>query len=398
MSDFVKLSEVAKINPRPPKDIDEAQVVTFLPMAAVSEDGYVSYEEQRIYSEVKKGFTYFERGDFIIAKITPCFENGKAALTCNIERPIGFGSTEFHVVSPIPHKLDKNYLYHLLWSDQFRFYGEKEMRGAAGQKRISTDFLREYKIPLPPLEEQKRIAAILDKADAIRRKRQQAIDLTDQLLRSVFLDMFGDPVANPKGWEKLPLEKIVDKVIDCPHSTPQWTDSGKVAIRTSNLTVGSWNWDDTRYVCEKEFHDRSKRAYVKSGDIVLSREGTVGIAAIIEEGMEICLGQRLVQLVPNLDIANSEYILHILLYELEPDRIERVMVGATSKHINVKELRAMKIPVPPLQVQNKFKRIINKIDALKRLAINNSKKNGDLFNSLTQRAFRGELKKQAKAA
>jgi len=398
VSDFVKLSEVAKINPRPPKDIDEAQVVTFLPMAAVSEDGYVSYEEQRIYSEVKKGFTYFERGDFIIAKITPCFENGKAALTCNIERPIGFGSTEFHVVSPIPHKLDKNYLYHLLWSDQFRFYGEKEMRGAAGQKRISTDFLREYKIPLPPLEEQKRIAAILDKADAIRRKRQQAIDLTDQLLRSVFLDMFGDPVANPKGWEKLPLEKIVDKVIDCPHSTPQWTDSGKVAIRTSNLTVGSWNWDDTRYVCEKEFHDRSKRAYVKSGDIVLSREGTVGIAAIIEEGMEICLGQRLVQLVPNLDIANSEYILHILLYELEPDRIERVMVGATSKHINVKELRAMKIPVPPLQVQNKFKRIINKIDALKRLAINNSKKNGDLFNSLTQRAFRGELKKQAKAA
>ena len=200
MTKYVSLTEVAEINPRPPRDIDVNQDVSFLPMAAVSEDGYVSYEEKRTLKDVKKGFTYFERGDFLLAKITPCFENGKAALTCNIERPIGYGSTEFHVIRAIPTKLDERYLYHLLWNNKFRYLGEKEMRGAAGQKRISTDFLKNYKIPLPPLEEQKRIAAILDKADALRRKRQQAIDLTDKLLRSVFLDMFGDPVTNPKGW------------------------------------------------------------------------------------------------------------------------------------------------------------------------------------------------------
>jgi len=143
-----------------------------------------------------------------------------------------------------------------------------------------------------------------------------------------------------------------------PHSTPKWTESGKIEIRTSNLTAGGWNWDDTRYVSKEEYHERSSRAYVSPGDVILSREGTVGVAAIVEDDMEICLGQRLVQLIPNEKIANSQYILHFLLYELEPKRIERVMVGATSKHINVSELRALKVPTPPIDMQNQFKSIL----------------------------------------
>jgi len=102
-------------------------------------------------------------------------------------------------------RVDRNYLYHFLKQDSlFRFIDGLSQR-TAGQSGVDMDGLREYQIYLPSLTEQKRIAAILDKADTIRRKRQQAIQLADEFLRSVFLDMFGDPVTNPKGWEDLSL-------------------------------------------------------------------------------------------------------------------------------------------------------------------------------------------------
>ncbi|MBE0435454.1 MAG: restriction endonuclease subunit S, partial [Methylomicrobium sp.] len=183
----VQLESVATVNPRLPRDIDESQNVTFLPMAAVSEDGQILEEETRVLSDTKKGFTYFERGDVLLAKITPCFENGKAAYIEHMSHQVGFGSTEFHVVRPDVEQLDGKYLFYLLWNPALRFVGERNMTGSAGQKRVPADFLKRVEIPLPPLPEQKRIAAILDKADAIRRKRQQAIQLADEFLRSVFL-------------------------------------------------------------------------------------------------------------------------------------------------------------------------------------------------------------------
>ncbi|HCF4246200.1 TPA: restriction endonuclease subunit S, partial [Pseudomonas aeruginosa] len=192
----VKLGDVATINPRPPRDVDESQQVTFVAMASASEDGYLLASETRILSETRKGFTYFDSNDVLLAKITPCFENGKCLRPGQIPTDIGFGSTEFHVIRPDSEKLDGLYLFYLVWSEQFRFWGEKSMFGAAGQRRVGSDFLKGFEIPLPPLSEQKRIAAILDKADAIRRKRQQAIQLADDFLRAVFLDMFGDPVTN----------------------------------------------------------------------------------------------------------------------------------------------------------------------------------------------------------
>ncbi|EMK0653601.1 restriction endonuclease subunit S [Pseudomonas aeruginosa] len=206
----VKLSDVATINPRPPREVDESQQVTFVAMASASEDGHLLASETRVLSETKKGFTYFDRNDVLLAKITPCFENGKCLRPGQIPTEIGFGSTEFHVIRPDGERLDGLYLFYLVWSEQFRFLGEKSMSGAAGQKRVGSDFLRGFEIPLPPLPEQKRIAAILDKADAIRRKRQQAIQLADDFLRAVFLDMFGEPVTNPKGWSVREVGDLCD--------------------------------------------------------------------------------------------------------------------------------------------------------------------------------------------
>ena len=152
---LVKLAEVATINPRLPKDVDEAQEVSFVAMASASEEGSLLAEESRVLSETRKGFTYFEKSDVLLAKITPCFENGKCLRPNQIRSQIGFGSTEFHVLRVDPEKLDSQYLFYMVWSDKFRWLGESSMSGAAGQKRVSADFLRGFEIPLPPLAEQK---------------------------------------------------------------------------------------------------------------------------------------------------------------------------------------------------------------------------------------------------
>ena len=282
------------------------------------------------------------------------------------------------------------YVYHFLNSEFAVSQFNSNSRGGT-QKFVSLTNIRDLRIPLPPLAEQQKIAAILDAADRLRQKDHQLVERYTTLSQSLFLEMFGDPLKNPQKWKLTALSSLVKAVIDCPHTTPRWTEFGKVAIRTSNLTEGGWIWGDKRYVSEQEFHERSARAYVKSGDIVLSREGTVGVAAIVSPDMEICLGQRLVQIQPNLQLANNHFLLNLILYELAPERIETVMVGATSKHLNLKDLRSMKMITPPISLQNQFAERIKLIEAQKQKAQTSLQKSEALFNSLLQQAFTGEL-------
>jgi hypothetical protein len=198
----VPLSEVAEINPSASEEVlaSGAMRVSFVPMSAVSElTGSVVAPEEREVAACRKGFTPFAQGDVLVAKITPCFENGKIVVA-DIPHRFGFGSTEFHVVRPIPSKLDSRYLLHMLRHPVFRMKGEKRMTGSAGQRRVPSSFLSTFAIPLPPLDAQRRIAAVLDKADALRAKRRAALAQLDTLTQSIFLDMFGDPATNPKGW------------------------------------------------------------------------------------------------------------------------------------------------------------------------------------------------------
>jgi type I restriction enzyme S subunit len=252
-------------------------------------------------------------------------------------------------------------------------------------------FLKETTIPLPPLAEQKRIAAILDAADALRTKRREALAQLDALLQSTFLTLFGDPVANPMGWHRNKLEAVCERVVDCPHSTPNWTESGVVCLRTSNLGKGEWNWTDTRYVTEEDYADRTKRSEVMPGDLVLSREGTVGVLALVEEGMRVCMGQRLVQLRANTSILSPAYLLFILLHDLAPERLGRLMAGSTSKHLNVKDLRKLSIPLPPLPLQQKFAAIVESVERQKAAQRAHLAELDALFAALQHRAFRGEL-------
>jgi type I restriction enzyme S subunit len=290
-----------------------------------------------------------------------------------------------HVIKPL-EDLNIDYLCRVLENYDLRTWITGTTRA-----KLTKGGASEILIPLPPLTEQKRIAQILDKADELRQKRQQSIEKLDELLQATFIDMFGDPVTNPKEWEKETIEKVCKQVIDCPHSTPKWTESGEICLRTSNLGKGEWIWDDTRYIDTVQFEERTRRSKLFTGDIVLSREGTIGIAAIVEKDMNLSLGQRLVQLTPNTEIILSEFLLQVLLYDLDPIRITRLMVGSTSKHINVKDLRNLKIFIPPLELQEKWTVFSNKLRQQKQVLKKQLAQQENLFQSLQQRAFNGEL-------
>lgn len=155
--EMVSIKRIAKISPK--VDLSNYKLdekVTFLPMEKVSSNGDIDCEILKPIREVKQGFTAFKKNDVILAKITPCFENGKGALLDKLETEIGYGSTEFHVLRA-SKRIKAYYLYLITHSSNFLTLGEAMMTGSAGQKRVPTDFVANYQFPLPPMSEQQQI-------------------------------------------------------------------------------------------------------------------------------------------------------------------------------------------------------------------------------------------------
>lgn len=177
------------VNPSNKKSIsNESLKINFLPMEKVSEDGWFDLESLAPYSSISKGYTYFENDDVLVAKITPCFENGKSALVKDLKYGFGFGSTEFHVIR-FKEQIIPEFVYYLIKSYAFRTIGQAFMHGTAGQKRVGTDFIEDYMMVTPPIEEQKEIIEYLDnETDRLTQalsKIQENIKLLDEYKTSL---------------------------------------------------------------------------------------------------------------------------------------------------------------------------------------------------------------------
>jgi len=391
-----RLDAVCEINPRMPKTLADDDAVSFLPMAAVSEDGYIDFEEQREAGKVKKGYTYFERGDVLIAKITPCFENGKATRTEALANPVGFGSTEFHVLRA-GREIDQSYLFHLIWNSKFREVGAKNMTGSAGQKRVPADFLKRLEIPLPPLDEQQRIAAILDKADDLRRKRKRAIDMLEGLTQSVFLKMFGD-LTNKNSlhnWVKLgdlcvekagikagPFGSSIKKE---DYAASGYRVYGQEQVIGGTLTIGDY------YIPEAKFRALESCA-VAAGDVLVSLVGSFGRVLVVPDRFEAgIINPRLIRLRPNRKIARSSFVKSLLESPSVQHELKGKSRGGTMGILNAGLLRDLDVVLPPLDTQDRFEELIARVQVMKSFANTALSVTNSMFTSLQSRAFSGQL-------
>ena len=185
-NELKKLGECCILNPRRPNiALCDTDKVSFVPMSAVSEDGYLIDMIDEEYGKVKKGFTYFENNDVLFAKITPCMENGKGAIAHGLTNGVGMGSTEFHVLRPIEGISSSYWLLALTRMPIFRERAAKNMSGTGGQKRVSASYLDHFMVGLPAIEEQRRFEAIYRQADKSKFELKQCIEHIDKVIKSL---------------------------------------------------------------------------------------------------------------------------------------------------------------------------------------------------------------------
>ena len=284
------------------------------------------------------------------------------------------------------------YLMHYLNSPKIKHLAKNSTSGV-GVQNLNVKVVREFPIQLPPLDQQKKIAAILDAADAYRQKTKALIAKYDELTQSLYLEMFGNPVTNPKGWEIKTLNDVCFKITDGTHHSPKPQDSGYPYVTAKHVKPFSLQFDaKPSYVDEKAHNEIYKRCTPEYGDVLYIKDGaTTGIACIntFKEPISMLSSLALLKLNDNI---NNQYLCHWLNHDgIKQKLISEFMSGAAIKRFTLKKIKLFKLMVPIIDLQNQFAGRVQAIEAQKAQAQASLAQAEDLFNSLLQRAFKGEL-------
>ena len=253
----------------------------------------------------------------------------------------------------------------------------------------------ELKIPVPPLEEQRRIAAILDQAETLRTQRRTALALQGSLSQSLFLDMFGDPVANPKGWSMSPLADASDEIQIGPFGSllhqEDYVPDGIPLINPMHIKDGKIIPGLDQGITQQKF-DELPIYQLKAGDLVMGRRGEMGRCAIVtaEHGPLMC-GTGSLYIRPNATTATATYLFHVLTSASMKAKLEEFSLGATMPNLNRGIVAGLRVSLPPLPLQQTFATRIASIEALKATHRRALAALDALFASLQQRAFTGAL-------
>lgn len=294
------------------------------------------------------------------------------------------------IIRTIPELLHHRYLLHFIAQSSFQERINSTQHGGTRQA-LTFSQIRDFEIPLPPLEEQRRIAAILDKADAVRRKRQEAIALTEELLRSAFLEMFGDPVTNPKGWEIVELEQVCYRVTDGTHQPPKWATEGIPFLFVSNIVDGEIDFNVSKYITDESWALLTARCPIKVNDILYTTVGSYGNAALVRTEKQFCFQRHIAHIKPDADKIHPEFLLGLMQSDGVKQQADRQVRGVAQKTLNLRELKKFQVAIPPRVYQEQYVAFRRKVEGCLNNQQNSFKTQINLFNSLLQRAFRGEL-------
>jgi len=351
------------------------------------------YIPEKMVSEKQR----LRRGDIVM-----CTSSGSAEIVgktafADQNWPGSFGAF-CAVVRPKPGKCDARYLFHYLQTPEFRDWTRNS--SGVGIKNIRKSELDSYEIPFPSLDAQRRIAAILDKADAICRKREQALALADDFLRSVFLNMFGDPLDNPYKFSREHIGDHLSKSRQGIQSGPfgaalkkhEYLDRGVPVWGVENVHPNRF-MENARLFISNEKYELLTRYNVVPGDVLISRAGTVGRMCVAEPSCaHSIISTNLIRV--SLDPAKLLPEYFVCLFTYFSGRLGALRANNKDHaftFLNPKTLRKVKIPIPEIERQKSFVQMSRKLEELMVKAQNQHSGLSELFLSLSQRAFRGEL-------
>jgi type I restriction enzyme S subunit len=431
--------EVVEVNPRRFSDeIRDDSLVSFVPMKSVEEEtGRLVASETRLWSEVKKGYTPFQEGDVLFAKITPCMENGKYALAAKLHDGRAAGSTEFHVFRP-KAELDPKYLLFFLFSPDVRHEAKRNMRGAAGQLRVPSIFFENLQIPLPSLDDQKRIVAEIEKQftrlDAgvaslmrvqtalkryrasvlkaacegclvpteaeLARKENRTYETGEQLLQRILKERreqwngkgeYKEPLQAkivdllqlPQGWAWATVEQLNPAARPCAYGVLQPgsdVKSGIPIVRVGNINDGKVDQTNLKRIAPN-IAARYPRTKLRGGEVAISLVGAIGRTAVIPATLANANTARAVGIIPLTRFVTSHWI---EIWFRNPRKIAEMTSKAhevARKTLNLEDVRSATVALPPLAEQT---RIVAEVD--RRLSV--VEELGLSFRASGQRATR----------
>ncbi|MGF9660648.1 restriction endonuclease subunit S [Arthrobacter crystallopoietes] len=353
----VRLRYVVELNPTIPPEIrrsSETQV-SFLPMEALGENGSFDATATRRVGDVLTGYSFFENDDIVYAKVTPCFENGKAAVLDGLVEKVGFGTTEVTVVRA-KDSVDTKFLFYVLIEDRFKQFGKAEMTGAGGLKRVPESFTKNFKVLLPPLSDQRAIASFLDhetaeidafiedqkelitllnerRAATITRAVTKGLDPSVQLKDSGF-DWLGKV---PEHWQVSPLKRLgtIRYGIGEP---PGYVSEGVPLIRATNVSEGRITPEKMVLVNPADI-PAARILWLRKGDIIVVRSGALtGDSAIVrDEYAGAIAGFDMV--FRSSASTNADFIQYGLLSSyVKSAQLDIARMRAAQPHLNAEEL------------------------------------------------------------
>lgn len=375
----IKIKNICEVNPKQ-EILDDNFIISFIGMAQISNDNQFDTSILKKYEDVKKGFSSFKDGDILFAKITPCMENGKGVLIENLYNGIGFGSTEFHVLRPNIKVVDKKYLYWFTMYKKFRLNCEKNMTGSAGQKRVPKNYIENYEIKLPELIIQEKRAKILDNILKIKQEKLEQLKRLEELNKSIFIEMFGDPIKNGKKWklEKMlvvaPIQqsiKISKEMVWLLNLDGIESETGKIIKYEKKLfkeieknSIISFNEENVLY--------SKLRPYLNK--VVIPEEEGYGTS-------------ELLPLKPDKNKIKRIFLANLLRTKSFVNYVNNKTIGAKMPRVSTKEIMNFNCIIPPIELQNSFAERIKMIEKSKVEIQKSIEETQKLFDSLMEKYF-----------
>lgn len=259
-------------------------------------------------------------------------------------------------------------------------------------KHITKKYFDRIEIQLPPLESQKKIATALDSANALIEKRKEQIEKLDLLIKSQFIEMFGDPVTNPKGWEIKRLGALTNKITDGVHQKPIYTTYGVPFISVANINKGVLNFDDCKFVSEEDYLKMTKSVKPEQGDILYTKVGaTYGIPAFIDTDKRFCLYVSVCLIKPISELINARFLaISMSMPYIKRQADERIRgIGVPDLHLN--QISEFNICVPKRVEQEEFVQFVEQVETQKALLKKSLADMEQNYQSLLQKCFKGEI-------